>query len=127
MTATASVRAAQVTSLITAADALIIARERFSNLSCGGILPKRALGEPVDLDDIDVALAFLAQCRKTKVPSCHSFDLRRAVDVQLGAVIAAATALGFDVHSWLDITTFVPHCMTNVDPDDVRRVANLSR
>jgi hypothetical protein len=130
-------RAAQVTSLITADEALMFARERFSNLCCGGILPRKAVGMPVDLDDIEIALAFLSQCRPTKVPTVHSFDLRRAIgrqlgdvqlgDVQLGAVIAAATALGFGVHSWHGISTYVPHALIGVNVDDVRRVAEISR
>jgi hypothetical protein len=107
-------------------EALEIARERFPNLCCGGILPRKAIGrEPVDLADIEIALLFLGQCRKTKTPTVHSFDLRRAIpgDVQLGAVIAAAAALGFPIHSWFGITTFAPHAMIAVNQSDVRRVA----
>jgi hypothetical protein len=103
--------------------ALAIARERLPTLYGNGILPKRAVGVPVDLDDLAAALAFLSRCRKTKVPTVHSFDLRRAVGVQLGAVIAAATALGFDVRNWMGVTEFGVHAVIGVDQDDVARVA----
>jgi hypothetical protein len=106
-------------------EALEIARERFPNLCCGGILSRKVVGEPVDLADIEIALAALARCRKTKVPTVHSFDLRRAVpgDVQLGAVICASVALGFATHSWFGITTFAPHALIAVNQSDVRRAA----
>jgi hypothetical protein len=105
---------------------LAIARKRFRNLCCGGILPSKEMGTRVDIDDIDVALVFLLQCRPTVLPNFHSFDLRRAINVQLGAVIAAATALGFGVHSWPDITCYAPHAMIAVRANDVRRVAYRS-
>jgi hypothetical protein len=124
MRSTEPQRAAQV---MTADEALIIARERFPNMCCGGILPRKAVGTPVDLDDIDVALAFLSQCRRTRIPAMHTFDLRRVIDAQVGAVIAAAVALGFDTHSWYKITTFAPHALIAVNANDVRRVAELSR
>jgi hypothetical protein len=110
-------------------EALEIARERFPNLCCGGILPRKAVGEPVDLADIEVALLALAQCRKTKAPTVHSYDLRRAIpgDLQLGAVIAAATALGFATHSWFGITTFAPHALIAVNKFDVMREAMATR
>jgi hypothetical protein len=115
--------------LISAADALEIARERFTNLCCGGILPRKAVGEPVDLADIEIALVALAQCRKTKTPTVHTFDLRRAMpgDVQLGAVIAASVALGFATHSWFGVTTFAPHALVAINQSDVRRVAMATR
>jgi hypothetical protein len=118
-------RAPDVAQGISPAQALVIARERFGNLCGGGILPKHATGVPVDLADIARALAFLSRCGKTAVPTVHSFDLRRMIDVQLGAVICAATALGFATHSWLDITEFAPHAMVAVDAADVARVARL--
>jgi hypothetical protein len=104
-------------------EALEIARERFPNLCCAGILPRKAIGEPVELADIEIALAALAQCRKTKTPTVHSYDLRRAVpgNVQLGAVIAAAVALGFATHSWFGVTTFAPHALIAANQSDVRR------
>jgi hypothetical protein len=113
--------------VITAEQALVIARERFLNLSCGGILPRKAVGTLVDLDEIDVALTYLAQCRRTRIPAMHTFDLRRAIDVQLGAVIAAATALGFPTHSWHDITCYAPHALIAVNESDVRRVTKISQ
>jgi hypothetical protein len=106
-------------------EALEIARERFPNLCCGGILPRKAIGEPVDLDDIEVALEFLSQCRRTLVPRYHTFDLRRAIpgDVRLGAVICAATALGFDVRRFYGNVEFGVHAMIAVNANDVKRVA----
>jgi hypothetical protein len=123
-----SPRAAQATYL-TSEQALDLARERFPNLCCQGILPRKAIGTKVDLDDIDVALAFLEQCRPTKNPTVHSFDLRRTIkgDVQLGAVIAAAVALGFGTHSWFDITCYAPHALIAVNQNDVGRVARALR
>jgi hypothetical protein len=110
---------------ISPGQALEIARQRFPNLSRGGILPKRVAGMPCNLSDIDDALTFLRQCRKTEMPNMHSFDLRRAVDVSVGAIIVAATALGFDVRSWMDITSFSPHAMIAVNADDVARLCSL--
>jgi hypothetical protein len=102
-------------------EALEIARERFPNLCCTGILPRKAVGEPVDLDDIEIALLFLGQCRRAKTPTVHSFDLRSAIGGQLGAVIAASVAQGFATHSWLGVTTFAPHALIAVNQGDVRR------
>jgi hypothetical protein len=104
-------------------EALEIARERFPNLCCAGILPRKTVGEPVDLADIEVALVALARCRRTKTPSVHSFDLRRAIGGQLGAVITASVALGFATHSWFGITTFAPHALIAINQSDVRRAA----
>lgn len=126
---------------LSAADALMIARRRFPNLFCGGILTRHTAhtGIPVDLAEINIALAFLGQCRRSRTPRVHSFDLRRAIarwsedgtgdgarDVQLGATIAAATALGFPVHSWRGVTTFAPHAIIGVNANDVKRVVKLS-
>ena len=115
--------------VLSAAGALEIARERFPNLCCGGILSRKAVGEPVDLDDIEIALVALSQCRKTIAPTVHSYDLRRAIpsDLQLGAVIAGATALGFGVHSWFGVTTFAPHALIAVNKSDITRVATAAR
>ena len=112
-------------------EALTIAREYFPNLCAGGILPRHAIGEPVDLDHIAVALTFLDRCRRTKVPTVHSFDLRRLISdhgsnltvagVQLGAVIAAAVALGLEEHSWHGVTCYAPHAEIGVNQSDIRR------
>jgi hypothetical protein len=102
-------------------EALAIARELLPNLCAGGILPRHAVGEPVDLHDIEIALTFLDRCRRTKVPHVHSFDLRRLIDVQLGAVIAAAVALGFEVQNWHGVTCYAPHAMIGVNRCDLRR------
>jgi hypothetical protein len=110
---------------ISPTHALEIARERFPNLCCGGILAKRAVGAPVDLDDIAHALEVLAWCRRSEEPSCHSFDLRRLIGGQLGATITACVALGFDVHSWFGVTSFSPHALIAVNEADVARVAQL--
>jgi hypothetical protein len=111
--------------VLSAADALEIARERFPNLCCEGILTRKAVGEPVDLDDIEVALVALAQCRKTKTRGMgmHTFDMRMLIDAQHGALIAAAVALGFDVYSWRGTRTYAPHALIAVNQSDVRRVA----
>jgi hypothetical protein len=122
-----SIMCAHRAQVMTAEEALIVARNRFHNLCANGILGTKHVGPPVDPADVDVALAFLSRCGRTKVPACHSFDLRRAIgDVSLGAVIVAATALGFGVHSWFDITCYAPHALVAVNATDVRRVTNLS-
>jgi hypothetical protein len=115
---------AQGTKLISAEMALTIARQRFPNLCSAGILGKRATGAPIDLAHVTIALAFLSQCRKSKVPNCHSFDLRRAIgNVSLGSVIAAAVALGFPLVSWAGVTSFAPHAMIGVNSADVAQIA----
>jgi hypothetical protein len=118
-------------------EALAIAREHFPNLCAGGILPRHAVGEPVDLDHIAVALTFLDRCRRTKVPRVHSFDLRRLISnwnhgsnltiagVQLGAVIAAAVALGFEVQNWHGVTCYAPHAVIGVNRLDVTTQSRL--
>jgi hypothetical protein len=110
-------------------EALEIARERFPNLCCEGILPRKAVGEPVDLADIEIVLAALAQCRKTKTRGMgmHTFDMRMLIDVQHGALIAAAVALGFDVYSWRGTRTYAPHALIAVNQSDVRRIAAQTR
>jgi len=110
---------------ITAAQALEIARRRFPNLCSGGILGRRAIGQPVDLEHVSTALAFLSRCRQTKAPNCHSFDLRRQIGgVTLGSVICAAVALDLSVDTWQGTVDFLPHCLIGVDARDVERMAN---
>jgi hypothetical protein len=126
MLATLDRVAAQVTKRtksITVDQALEIARERFENLRATGILGSKHTGPPIDPEHVTVALAFLGRCRKTRKPTVHSHDLRAAIGngVSLGAVIAAAHALGFAVHSWLGTRTYVPGVMTNADARDVER------
>ena len=94
---------------------------RFHNLRANGILPRSATGLPIDPVDIAKAAAFLSRCRKTKRPNIHSFDLRRAIGVSLGAVIAAAVALGFEVRGWYGIMEFYPHAMLGVNRRDIRK------
>jgi hypothetical protein len=107
--------------IISAAQALALARARFSNLASTGILGAKQSGPPIDLGHIDRALAFLAACRKSKTPAVHSHDLRQAIgNVSLGAVIAACVGLGFDVRSWLGTRTFAPHAMIAVNARDIR-------
>jgi hypothetical protein len=111
--------------VLSPADAMLIARERFPNLCCEGFLPRKAVGEPVDLGDIDLALTILAQCRRTKTRGMgmHTFDIRMLIDAQHGALIGAAVALGFDVYSWHGTRTFMPHALIAVNQSDVRRQA----
>jgi hypothetical protein len=122
-------------------EALTIAREYFPNLCAGGILPRHAVGKPVDLGHIAVALTFLDRCRRTKNPHVHTFDLRRLIsnwthestsnvspiNLQLGAVIAAAIALGFEVQNWHGVTCYAPHALIGVHRLDVRRLNLGSR
>jgi hypothetical protein len=113
--------------IISAREALAIARERFPNLASTGILGAKQSGPPIDLNHVEIALRFLMRCRKSKVPSVHSFDLRQAIgNVSIGATIAAAIALGFSVHSWLGVTDYAPHAMVGVNAADVRRVAMIT-
>jgi hypothetical protein len=110
--------AAQAT--MTAEHALMVARRRFPNLCANGILGRRCTGPEIDLWHISKAVTVLAQCRKTKVPTCHSFDLRRQIGgVSVGPVICAAGALDFQVCSWSGVTDYMPHCLIGVDPRDV--------
>jgi hypothetical protein len=108
--------------LISAGEALALARERFPHLAASGILGRRSTGPPIDPAHVERALAFLAQCRKSNAPAVHSFDLRAAIgNVSVGATIAAAIALGFSVHSWLGIADYAPHVMVGVNRGDVAR------
>jgi hypothetical protein len=109
---------------ITPERALMLARQRFPNLCSGGILGRKAIGQPVDLWHVAQAVTVLAACRKTVIPAVHSFDLRAAIGgVTLGATIAAAVALDFSVDTWQGTVDFLPHCLIGVDPRDVERVA----
>jgi hypothetical protein len=113
---------AVVEAAISAERAMVMARERFPNLYANGILGRRCTGPPIDLNHVERALAFLARCRKSKVPSVHSFDLRQAIgNVSLGATIAACVGLGFEVCSWGGVTDFAPHAMIGVNSTDVAR------
>jgi hypothetical protein len=103
------------------ASALSLARERYPTLCSSGILGRKSTGTPVNTDEVAVALAFLAKCKRTKRAAVHSFDLRRAIGVSLGAVIVAATALDFEVRSWLGITIYAPHALIAVSKHDVRK------
>jgi hypothetical protein len=114
-----------VTADLTAQEALAIAGDRFGNLSSIGIRgSKQPAGPPIDLADIDRAMAFLRQCRKTKQPNTHTVDLVAAIGASLGAVIAAATALGFGVHSFYGPLIYAPNALVAVSKVDVRRLAN---
>ena len=88
---------------------LVIAR--FHNLCAEGILPRRQTGTGIDRDDIEIAIRALGGCVRTKEPVAHTFDLCRRLGVSVGAVITAALAVGIDVHSWFEITSFQPHAM----------------
>jgi hypothetical protein len=111
--------------VISPEHALMLARQRFPNLCSAGILGRKAIGQPVDLEHVSTALSFLAGCRKSKFANCHSFDLRRRIGgVSLGAVIAAAVGLGFSIDTWQGTVDFLPHCLIGVDPRDVERMAN---
>jgi hypothetical protein len=108
---------------LSAQQALVIARERFPNLCRGGILPRKTVGEPVDLGEIATTLAFLRRCRTTKIPNVHTLDLSRSIGVRPGAVIAAATALGFNVRSFYGVNCYAPHALIGVNCADATRVA----
>jgi hypothetical protein len=105
--------------------ALAIAGERFGNLSSIGIRgSKQSAGPPIDLADIDRAMAFLRGCRKTKQPSVHTADLVAAIGVSTGAAIASAVALGFGVHSFYGPLIYAPNALIAVSKVDVRKLAN---
>jgi hypothetical protein len=109
---------------LTAQEALANAGERFGNLSSIGIRgSKQPAGPPILIGDIDRAMAFLRQCRKTKQPTVHTVDLVDAIGTSLGAVIVAATALGFGVHSFYGPLIYAPHALIAVSKVDVRRLA----
>jgi hypothetical protein len=107
--------------LISANEALAMAREVFPNLAAIGILGSKRTGQPINPAHVEIALAFLAPCRKSKKPAVHSHDFRQAIGhgVSQGAVIVAAIALGFDVRSWLGTQMFVPGAMVSVNKADV--------
>jgi hypothetical protein len=123
-------QATNITKVITAEQALVIAKERFGNLKATGILGSKHTGPPIDLNHVEIVLAFLVggECRKTATPRLHTFDLQRAISTSLnvvstGAVICGAYALGYCVRSWMRTRTYVPGAMTNVNADDVERCA----
>jgi hypothetical protein len=95
----------------------IISRRRISRLLCLATLRQGYQGRSFDVVEINRFTNRLAWW------TVHTVDLRRAIpgDVQLGAVIAAATALGFGVHSWFGVTTFAPHALIAINQSDVRR------
>jgi hypothetical protein len=90
-------------------------------------LGSKHTGPAIDPAHVEIAMAFLSQCRKTKIPNCHSFDLRRAIgDVSLGSVIAAAVGLEFTVVSWAGVTSYAPHAMIAMNSRDVGKMANTT-
>jgi len=107
--------------LISAGAALAMAREVFPNLAAIGILGSKRTGQPINPAHVEIALAFLAPCRKSKKPAVHSHDLRQAIGngVTQGSVIAACLGLGFDCRSWMGTQMFVPGAMMNVNKADV--------
>lgn len=111
---------------MSAERALVIARQKLPSLYATGILGRRFIGPPIDPAHVVTALAFLSRCRKSKFENCHSFDLRAAIGgVTVGATIAAATALGFCVHSWRNTVDYAPHAMVGVNADDVERATMM--
>jgi hypothetical protein len=134
--------------ILSGLEAVAIARKRFANLCGEGILSRHGLapfpwnhgkhhsaaaacpmvvGTPIDLDDVEAALAFLRQCRKTEVAIVNGFELRSAIGGQLGATFAAASALGFDVCNYYGGLSFGAHARIAVNRVDVRRVAGGGR
>jgi hypothetical protein len=117
----------KLTKPITAAQAVVIANKRFSNLASTGILgSKKPAGPPIDLNHVSIALRFLAQCRKSKVPAIHSHDLSGNIGVSVGAVIVAAHALQFDARGWMGTRMFFPGAMIGVNAADVRRLVMIT-
>jgi hypothetical protein len=112
---------AQVT--LSGREALVIAQERFPNLGSAGILPPNKFRQSIDPGEIETAMVFLRQCRRTKTPRVHSFDLQRLINVRVGAIIAASVALGFETRNWLGVTTFGAHAMIAVNAADAKRAA----
>jgi hypothetical protein len=109
--------------MISAAQALALALQRFPQLAATGILGANQTGPPIDPAHVEQALTFLAGCRKSKIPSVHSHDLRQKIEnVSLGATIAACVGLGFEVCSWAGVTDFAPHAMIGVNSTDVARL-----
>jgi hypothetical protein len=130
--------------ILSGREAVAIARTRFANLCGEGMLSRNGLtpfpwnhgkhhsaatdyptvlGTPLDLDDVEAALAFLSQCRKTDAAIVNVFELRRAIGGQLGATIAAASALGFDVCNYYGGLSFGAHAKIAVNRVDVQRLA----
>jgi hypothetical protein len=104
---------------VSAQKAIVMARLRFANLTATGILGAKQTGPPIDPAHVNQALAFLAGCRPSKIPNVHSFDLRQAIGgVSVGAVIAAAVALGFIVVSWSGVVDYSPHVMIGINGRD---------
>jgi hypothetical protein len=112
---------------ISAGEALALAHERFPNLAAAGILGAKQSGQPIDPAHVTRALAFMAQCRKSKVPAVHSHDLRQAIgNVSLGATIAASVGLGFALNPWRGVTSYEPHALIGVNASDVREIGSTT-
>lgn len=113
------------------------ARRRFRYLSADGLTPRPVKGGPVPKEiapgDIAVALQFLAHCRHSKKPGVHTADIQVAVwrrfsrEISIGAVIAAALALSFDVQSTFGCRGFHPHALISVRRYDVRESLAVRR
>jgi hypothetical protein len=99
---------------ITPNEAIALAGKRFYNLCSEGIKPRKFQGTPIDPEDVATAMAFLARCRKTRKATTHTCDLVPLIGVPLGAIIAGAVGLGFEVVAWRGIRVFEPGAMMNV-------------
>ena len=113
--------------------ALAAARECYPNLRATGIMGRTKGGPPIRFDDVTAALAFLRRCRRTKDAFIHTIDLERHVSrwahrpVSIGAIIAAAVALKFDVRGWRGVTAYHPHAMVNANKSDISKLTEVRR
>jgi hypothetical protein len=115
-------------SLLIMPSTTALAHVRFPNLCASGILGRSATGPRTDAADIEVALAFLGHCRRNQRPNVFTADLQRHVSrwagraVSVGAIIAAAVSLNFEVRGWYGVRAFYPHALLNVNQRDIRKL-----
>jgi len=113
--------------------ALAAARDCYPNLRAAGIMGRAKGGPLIRFDDVTAALAFLRRCRRTKHAFIHTVDLEWHVSrwarrpVSVGAIIAAAVGLRFEVRGWRGCTAFYPHAMINANKTDISKLAEARR
>jgi hypothetical protein len=103
---------AQCEDLISGAVALAFARQRFRRLSADGtkVYPG-AKPQPIHADQVETAMAFLKELRKTKTPTVGSGTLKHHAEdwgrenglsnyISRGALISAAVGLGYSVTAY---------------------------
>jgi hypothetical protein len=109
-------------------DPIALAKARFPRLSGNGLYPG-GIPQPIQPDQIAVALEFLSRQTPTKTPRISSYALKHCAEhwagryISNGSLITAAVQLGLVVRSYPPWWIMNPNVQIGVSRRDVRKTA----